>query len=249
MNKYLFFLATLLLPSVYVFAQDIIVTKDSKRVDAKVFEVNINDVKYKDWDNLDGPLYTILKSDIASILYQNGKVETFSNVSQPTLQEKRSGDAPQGMTLSKFKSMSDNEQKEYFEKYVGGNIYETFYAGVKLSRAGKGLLIPGVVISTAGFLCTVLGAAFSESYTYYHNGHYYTSYNYDAENAFLAGLIMMPIGQAIVIASIPVSAIGGAKKRSAQNKFINTYFNTASIEPSLDFGVTKSGGVGLTLKF
>ena len=60
------------------FAQDIIVTKDSKRIDAKVMEVNTDNVKYKRTDYLDGPLYTIRKSDIVTIVYQNGRVDTFT---------------------------------------------------------------------------------------------------------------------------------------------------------------------------
>ena len=61
------------------FAQDVIVTKDAKKIKAKVTEVNVNDIKYKNFDNPDGPTYTLLKSDIASILYQNGQVEVFES--------------------------------------------------------------------------------------------------------------------------------------------------------------------------
>jgi hypothetical protein len=41
-----------------LFAQDVIVTKDSKRINAKVTEVNPDDIKYKNFDNPDGPTYT-----------------------------------------------------------------------------------------------------------------------------------------------------------------------------------------------
>jgi len=63
------------------FAQDIIITKDARRINAKVTEVNVDNVRYKNFDNQDGPIYTILKNNIASILYQNGQVETFETVS------------------------------------------------------------------------------------------------------------------------------------------------------------------------
>jgi len=62
------------------FAQDIIITKDSRKINAKVTEVNVDNVRYKNFDNQDGPIYTILKSDIASILYQNAQVESFETV-------------------------------------------------------------------------------------------------------------------------------------------------------------------------
>ena len=65
------------------FAQDVIVTKDARKINAKVTEVNLSDIKYKNFDNMDGPTYTLLKSDIASILYQNGQVETFETGNTP----------------------------------------------------------------------------------------------------------------------------------------------------------------------
>ena len=69
------------------FAQDVIVTKDARKIDAEVTEVNSDNIKYKTFDNLDGPTYTLPKSDLLTILYQNGKVETFeteSSRNQPT---------------------------------------------------------------------------------------------------------------------------------------------------------------------
>ena len=249
MKKILFILLAVIGLGICANAQDIIVTKKSERIDAKVLEININDVKYKDWDNLDGPTYTLLKSDIASIIYQNGKAETFSNYTQPQQQTNNNQPRDYGdpsMTYSRFKSMSDNEQDAYFEKY-GGNIYNTFHSGFKLSNAGKGLLIPGVILSGAGFFCTLFGGIYMTNYYNPYSGYYY--YNYSAAAAYLAGIIMLPIGQALVITSIPLRAVGGAKKRSAQNEYIDKYLNQMSMnKPSLNIGLT-STGAGITLKF
>ena len=43
----------------------------------KVTEINIDDIKYKRFDNLEGPLYVSNKSEIESIKFSNGLVETF----------------------------------------------------------------------------------------------------------------------------------------------------------------------------
>jgi hypothetical protein len=59
------------------FAQDVIITKDAKKKYAKITDVNIYNIKYKIFNYQDGPTYTILKSRIVSILYQNGTVEVF----------------------------------------------------------------------------------------------------------------------------------------------------------------------------
>ncbi|MCL2074768.1 MAG: hypothetical protein FWH18_12670 [Marinilabiliaceae bacterium] len=75
------------------YAQDVIVTKDAKKINAKVTEVNIDNVRYINFDNLEGPVYTISKSDIHVIIYQNGLVDIFEtenseNVEIATSQDK-----------------------------------------------------------------------------------------------------------------------------------------------------------------
>ena len=70
--------------SFWLSAQDVIITKDSRRIRAKVTEVNVNDVKYKSFTNLNGPTYTIPKNDIVSIEYQNGEIDTFVRASTPS---------------------------------------------------------------------------------------------------------------------------------------------------------------------
>ena len=64
--------------SLDVSAQDVIVKKDGSTILSKVLEVNQNDIKYKKHSNKNGPTYTINKSDIISINYENGEKDTFS---------------------------------------------------------------------------------------------------------------------------------------------------------------------------
>lgn len=64
---------------VSVNAQDIIKTKDNTEVLSKVIEIGETSVKYKKWENLSGPTYTMSISKISSIIYQNGSVESFTN--------------------------------------------------------------------------------------------------------------------------------------------------------------------------
>ena len=66
-----------LLCSASVFAQDVIVKKDGSTILSKVLEVNTADVKYKKISNLEGPTYTISKSEIMAINYKNGEKELF----------------------------------------------------------------------------------------------------------------------------------------------------------------------------
>jgi hypothetical protein len=73
--------ALALTASTAMHAQDIIVTTKAEKITAKVTEIDIEVVKYKQYDYQEGPTHTIKKSDIASIVYQNGKVEVFKSES------------------------------------------------------------------------------------------------------------------------------------------------------------------------
>lgn len=68
----------LLLCSAVANAQDVIVKKDGSTILSKVLEIGQEEIKYKKYDNLDGPTYTIQKSELQAINYQNGAKDMFS---------------------------------------------------------------------------------------------------------------------------------------------------------------------------
>ena len=59
-------------------AQDTLSTRYGENILVKVIEVGTTEVKYKKLDNLNGPDFTILKSDLLMIKYENGTSEKFS---------------------------------------------------------------------------------------------------------------------------------------------------------------------------
>ena len=63
--------------ALFCFAQDIIVTTDARRIEAKVLEVSESEVKYKETDNLEGPTFIISTNNISSIVYANGNAWLF----------------------------------------------------------------------------------------------------------------------------------------------------------------------------
>lgn len=73
---------TLSLIFLLTFAQDIIVTSDASKIDAIIIEVSETEVKYKKANNPDGPTFIIKTDKIASIVYQNGDVQTFATAQQ-----------------------------------------------------------------------------------------------------------------------------------------------------------------------
>ena len=63
----------------FSYSQDLITIKSGEDMQAQILEVGQSEVKYKKFDNLNGPIFTILKSDILIIRYENGTKDIFSN--------------------------------------------------------------------------------------------------------------------------------------------------------------------------
>ena len=75
---FLISLASLIM-SQFSFSQDIILLKNGDSIKSKIMEIGQTEIKYKKFDNQDGPLYVKAKSDISQIFYENGTKEVFSN--------------------------------------------------------------------------------------------------------------------------------------------------------------------------
>ncbi|CEN52518.1 conserved exported hypothetical protein [Capnocytophaga canimorsus] len=58
-------------------AQDIITTKKGEDIQAKVLEITLKEIKYKKFDNPNSPVYTLLKSDVLLVRYENGSKDIF----------------------------------------------------------------------------------------------------------------------------------------------------------------------------
>lgn len=77
MKKALIFITMLFGSIGMACAQDIITTKDGSDIQARILEVTNSEIKYKRFSNLEGPTFTISKSDILIIRYENGENEVF----------------------------------------------------------------------------------------------------------------------------------------------------------------------------
>jgi len=72
-----------------VTAQDIIILKDGNTIAAKVSEISTTEIRYKRFDNLDGPTIVIPADRVLSIRYQNGTQEIINaNAGQKNTQAK-----------------------------------------------------------------------------------------------------------------------------------------------------------------
>lgn len=86
------------------FAQDQLFKKDNVKLLVKVTEIGTKEIKYKLFDHLSGPNYAVNISDVALIIYENGKHEVFNSEAQ-IMMEKSQRPEPMGRT-EKFKKDS-----------------------------------------------------------------------------------------------------------------------------------------------
>ena len=67
--KRFFVLLLMAMPFVSVLnAQDVITLKDGSDVQAKILEVTTSEIKYKKYSNPDGPVFTVNKTDVSTII-------------------------------------------------------------------------------------------------------------------------------------------------------------------------------------
>lgn len=147
---------------------DIIIKSDGTKIEALVQEVDIDIVKYKLSSNPTGPMYSIRKSDIASILYSNGTSEVFA---KPTTYPATDGKLLQTYGSSTFATGDYTSQPEYLQAkslnttgsvlgvlglaslitgVVVGCCVDAFIGFVILVPVGAAFFVPGVVLSSVG---------------------------------------------------------------------------------------------------
>ena len=121
--KKLFLLITIIVSfTLSLKAQDKIYRNNGKIVEAKIIEVGASEVKYREYNNPNGPVYVLETDRIKKIVYENGKVETFSdNYKDP---ERYAGQRNKAVKINFFSPLYGYFEAGY-EKSLGyGKGYE-----------------------------------------------------------------------------------------------------------------------------
>ena len=130
MKKLLLLLPLIAITSI-AFSQDNIVLKNGDEIVAKIFEVGESNIKYKKFNNQDGPIYTKSKDEIFYIKYSNGDKEMFSkNVNNKS--SKNLVDKKLLISGSSIFSYTNTFENDYF--YSASNLNLTASVGGFLTR-------------------------------------------------------------------------------------------------------------------
>ena len=203
MKKVLLAFSIILGCSLSAFAQDIITKKDGTDIQAKILEVNTSEIKYKRFSNLEGPVFTMPKSDILIIRYENGENEVFNENPKAVFLNTEQTVYP-GMRYKEYKNFYNTHN------YVRqtGDPYSPFWVGfAEVFIPGLGEGIAGEWGRAAGFFFSNLGLgllSYTQRTPYVQNGYTYYEYSslYWVIMAARLGLNIWSICDAVHVAKV-----------------------------------------------
>ena len=212
------------------YAQDIIVTKNSTKIEVKVTEIDVEVVKFKMFDDQDGPLYSLPKSDVLTIVYQSGRVETFEQATAPATNATTPAVTAQPRTQSTPATTPTQRTPAYNSAGNGvaqnarplsnaelmsrmsvndPYLYSKYKSGSSLSSVGAGLTIGGLV-------AVIIGVAAGDKREEKSGGNT-TVYVTGPGNAIAS------IGWVSALTGTPLWIVGSTKKRKARNAYLREY--------------------------
>lgn len=150
MKKIISALTMLLAFTVCVQAQDLITKRDGEDIKAKITEVNQNEIKYKRFDNQDGPTFVISKSEVLMVRYENGTNEVFNQ--QPATAPTNNYVPQQQQTMTQANYNAQQQPAAYGNNYGRPMDYGTagkVYPGMRYKHY-KNFYEPSAYIPQSG---------------------------------------------------------------------------------------------------
>lgn len=172
-------------------AQDILVRKGGEVENVKVLEVSPTEVKYKKSNNEDGPVFVEKRSNLYSVKFKNGEVQTFNDKSEPT--ETNSYYSEYGKKKKYTNEFNlcvgtgwgiGYQLRKDLNQYVSWNVIGISYVAVFYDPADEGLLhfkLFGVRGNTPSYKWFRGYADFNIGYSLEYDRHYssYHSFGWD----------------------------------------------------------------------
>jgi F0F1-type ATP synthase membrane subunit c/vacuolar-type H+-ATPase subunit K len=201
MKQIIFLFVAVTLIATHAVSQDIITKKNGEDVLAKITEMTKSEVRYKLYDTQDGRIFTLMKSDILMIRYENGTKEIFTDTSTappPATYDERQRSPVQRDPEEIAKE--SREQKLFYTKKV-----EKYR---KMKSTGASLTVLGVVMFGVGvgILANTTVNTSSTGATTYSGG------NPDT------GALALLVGMGSLGAGIPIWIVGAHNSRKYAKK-------------------------------
>lgn len=137
MKQFVIFCLCLLIGAVCM-AQDVIITKDSKRINCSVKEISETEVRYKKQENPNGPVFVISVSKISSIVLANGDTLLMDENSNSGVIPALPSIEAKGEDEDAIKPLNDSPEGESFPVTVSLNKVITYSPGKRLEyKNGK----------------------------------------------------------------------------------------------------------------
>ncbi|MBN1639386.1 MAG: hypothetical protein JW866_10485 [Ignavibacteriales bacterium] len=149
--KKITFIAVLFFSSIFVNAQDIIYKTDGTEIKVKIIELTTETVKYKNFEQLQGPIRNILLSDVFMIIYEDGTKEVIkkNNNTELETQSQAQQQQPPTIIMPKIESIANNSSLNYqdfcFRGQQDASRYYTGYSSAA-TWTGAATILGGAVI-------------------------------------------------------------------------------------------------------
>lgn len=158
------FIAVLIFSSIFVNAQDVIYKNDGTEIKVKIIELTTETVKYKNFEQLQGPTRNILLSDVFMIIYEDGTKEVIKKDATTQAQTQTQSQPQQQQTptiiMPKIESVLNNNSLSYQDYcfkgqqdaaryYTGYSSASTWTGATTILAGGLIGLIPAIACSSS----------------------------------------------------------------------------------------------------
>ena len=218
-----------------VLGQDLIILKSGKEIRVNIIEEGTDVIKYREFDNPSGPLYSVSKDNVASVKYKKGTKEDIQDTKVRGPEKAATDALTQG---SKSPALTSKRKNVYLDGVVQAPrsirlIMEDQPEALRLYESGRKLYR---FSNSCAYGVMITSFIFSQS----------VNKKETSEEKIRAGIPGLVIDGGFIIAAIIMSVTGKSKIRSSVNMY-NSAINKP-VSYKLDFGLQESG-IGLALKF
>ncbi len=250
--------AGLILPAL-LSAQDYIYTIDTEPIAAKVTEISEEQVVYKDFDNLEGPVYKISAWRVLLIVFENGKEEIFAKASpytglpsagpayKPSSHAIHPLEYRKGQWYCEHERMSRAAISDYIRNSLYGEEYRkaqmNYFWGFFLTMAGSAAIVSAVAVGCinadmAKFERENIDPVMSQMHT---------GYSSSGGSSNAAPIVFGVIGSGCLGAGIPLIVKGNRGFRKIAEDYNRTYLNSRKGGGRANATPEKSHGASLFL--